>query len=723
MKKTKSILSLAAIFALCLSLLTVGLGATADTAYTYAPLQSFDSDNIGADCYTFSQFQGAGNEVLTYTSTTDGVIDGDKAVAIKVQAAGPGWDNFYPALAADRKDWSGYEGLVFHFAPGECPVVHSGGAEVGRFDITVEMTTGVRYTASNTVGPMYFLEDGTDAETALLVAGDNRYILPNKSGTIRMPFAALANWTDSVDMSQVKELFFTFAPADYIGNTYVLDGVQLYKAAAGAPEGGDQGEGDQPAERPETLLVQDFEAANAGETCYTFSQFQGAGNEVLTYALSTEKVTSGAQSLKLTVYAAGPGWDNFYPVISAQPDWTGYNALTVHYTPGEGTEHDGGMGRIEFAADTTTGTRYAANSAVGNLYFLADGADAEIPLEIAADGRYKLPNKAGTIRIPFTSLTGWTPDKDLSSMKEMFFGFATADYVGNVYYFDTVTLCAVPTEDSGEQEPAEPVPPLMIQNFESSSAGACMYPWTDGAGVQIALEEGRGVDGSKAGKLTIGAPNGGQVSMVLYVNMQNTDLSAGKAMMFYVENPQTDEDGYVSLAFTLEEVNGERWGVGSNKRFYLIGEDGKAEEVRNGSDMRLVIPAGFKGWVVVPERSLSLHMNSLQDGERNFSELKTLLIDAAADMMEGKTIYLDNISMSEKTADEIVAELAPDDGDEEPEEPGNTDNEQPDDETDPAPGDKGEGSPATGETTAPLLAACVLTVVAFGTVAVRKKSR
>ncbi len=725
MKKTRWFVSLTAILALCVSLLAVGMGTLADAAdlYSYTLLQDFESENIGSDCYTFSQFQGAGNEVLTYVSTTDGVVGGTKAAAIKVHAAGPGWDNFYPSLAADKKDWTGYDGLVFHYAAGECPVVHSGGAEVGRFDITLEMTTGTRYTASNTVGPMYFLEDGAAEESSLLVAGDNRYILPNKAGYILMPFTSLGNWNGSVDMTQVKELFFTFAPADYVGNTYVLDAVQLYTSTDTEPDDGNQG-----VELPPNVVVQDFEGATVGETCYTFSQYQGAGNEVLTYALATDPVASGAQSLQLTVHAAGPGWDNFYPVISAQTNWTGYTALTVHYTPGEGTEHDGGMGRFEFAADTTTGTRFAANSAIGNVYFLPDGADEEVALEIAADGRYKLPTQAGIIRIPFTSLTGWSKEKDMSSMKEMFFGFATADYVGNVYYFDTVALCATPEEDPGEQEPEAPVPPLMIQNFEKSSVGVCMYPWTDGAGAQLSLVEGAGVDGSKAGKVTIGAPNGNQVSMVLYVMLQNTDLTGGKTLMFYAENPQTDADGYVSLAFTLEEKNGERWGVGSNKRFYLISLDGEAEEVRNGSDMRMVIPAGFKGWIVVPERSLSLHMNSLQDGERDLSDLNSLLIDAAADMMEGKSIYLDDICMSELSADEIVAQMTTgdgddsDDGDDSGEEDTGSSEQKPsgdDTETE----DKGEGSPATGDTTMPLLLAALLAIVSCGVVAVRRRAR
>ncbi|MBQ8683931.1 MAG: hypothetical protein IJ518_05390 [Clostridia bacterium] len=668
----KRILTILCVLTLCVSLLSVGMNTLADTAYEYTMLQDFESDNIGTDCYTFSQFQSS--NVLTYAKATAGVAGGAQAVQVTVSAQYNNGDNFYPALAADKKDWTGYDGLVFYYKAGDCPVVHSGGAEVGRFDITLQLTSGTRYTASNTTGPIYFLEDGASAETTLLVAGDNRYIMPNKSGYVRMPFSSLTGWSEAVDMATMHEMFLWIAADAYTGNNYYFDAVQLYKAI-GNSDGGEGGEGNTPddgnqgeGEGEVTLdpvLLQGFESANAGENAYTFSQFQGAGNEVLTYVNVTDVKNSGDQSLKLTVSKEGPGWDNFYPVISSKTDWSGYNELTIHFTPGDcaNVYNENEVGRIEFAVDTTTGTRFAANAAVGNLYFLADGAEEEVALEVAADGRYKLPNKAGTIRIPFTSLTGWTATKDMSSMKEMFLGFATADYVGNVYYFDTVTLCVAEDSDGGDSGEEEVVPPLMIQNFEKNSAGACMYPWTDGAGVTLALEEGIGVDGSKAGKLTIGAPNGSQVSMVLYVLLQNTDLSAGQTLMFYAENPQTDEDGYVSLAFTLEEKSGERWGVGSNKKFYLVGLDGEVEEVRNGSDMRMVIPAGFKGWIVVPERSLSLHMNSLQDGERDLSDLNSLLIDAAADMMEGKTIYLDNICMSELSATEVLEQLAPDHGD------------------------------------------------------------
>ena len=718
-------------------------------------LQDFEAGNAGETCYTFSQFQGAGNEVLTYALATDPVNTGSQSLKLTVHAAGSGWDNFYPQIPADKKDWTDYAGLLFYYAAVDCPTVYNGN-EVGRFEIAVETTAGVRYTSSAAVGDVYFTAAGSTTETALEPAGDNRYKLPPSAGLIRVPFTSLANWNTAQDMSAIKEAFLSFATADYVGNVYCFDTVAIYaekenpdpdqpgegggenpdpdQPGEGGGEnpdpdqpgedggenpdpdqpgegGGENPDPDQPGEgegeeKPlDPVVLQDFESATAGDNSYTFSQFQTTGN-VLTYVNVPDVHNTGNQAVQLTVKDAGPGWDNYYPVIHSKTDWTGYNTLTVYFKPGDCpfVYSENEVGRFEFAMDTVSGTRFAANSTVGNLYFLADDTEEEVPLEVAADGRFKLPNKAGIIRIPFASLAGWTSAKDLSAMKELYLSFATADYVGNNYYFDTLSLCVV-EDGSGDAEEEGEVPPLMIQNFEKKGVGSCMYRWNEGAGAELSLVEGIGVDGSKAGKLTIGAPNGSQVSLVLYVLMQNTDLSAGKTLMFYAENPQTDEEGYVSLAFTLEESDGERWGVGSNKKFYLVSADGEVKETRNGSDMRMVIPAGFKGWVIVPQNSLSLHMNSLQDGERNFSDLSSLLIDAAADMMQGKSIYLDNICMSELAATAVLEQLAP----EQDNNQGGSDNEGGSNAGN-GPGSEEDDSPATGEKTT---AATVLALVAL----------
>ena len=61
----KRILSILCALALCLSLLTVGISVAAEEI-VYTPLQDFESDNIGSDCYTLSQFQGT--NILTYSS-------------------------------------------------------------------------------------------------------------------------------------------------------------------------------------------------------------------------------------------------------------------------------------------------------------------------------------------------------------------------------------------------------------------------------------------------------------------------------------------------------------------------------------------------------------------------------------------------------------------------------------------------------------------------------
>ena len=145
---SKRVLSILGALALCFSLLSVGIGVVAEgaPAYTYTLLQDFESANAGSDCYTLGQFTGT--NALTYANVAN-----NKMVEVTVTDKTNG-DNFYPALAADEKNWNGYDGLIFYYAAGNCPVIHSGGLEVGRFDVNLDVSGVGRLTATNTVGPM-----------------------------------------------------------------------------------------------------------------------------------------------------------------------------------------------------------------------------------------------------------------------------------------------------------------------------------------------------------------------------------------------------------------------------------------------------------------------------------------------------------------------------------------------------------------------------------------
>ncbi len=127
--------------------------------------------------------------------------------------------------------------------------------------------------------------------------------------------------------------------------------------------------------------------------------------------------------------------------------------------------------------------------------------------------------------------------------------------------------------------------------------------------------------------------------------------------MCYAENPQTGEDGEVSIGFTFSETSGERWYVGESKLYYLVGTDGESQERQNGADGRLPIPAGFKGWVIVPQTSLKLNMATLDDGDKDFSSAREILIDVDTLVAEGKTIYLDEYKFSTESAARAVERL------------------------------------------------------------------
>ena len=71
----------------------------------------------------------------------------------------------------------------------------------------------------------------------------------------------------------------------------------------------------------------------------------------------------------------------------------------------------------------------------------------------------------------------------------------------------------------------------------------------------------------------------------------------------------------------------------------------------------MIIPAGFKGYVIVPLSTFKLNMGTLVDGDMDLSDVNACLIDADSTAANGKTIYLDEYRMSEKSASAVVDEL------------------------------------------------------------------
>ena len=438
-----------------------------------------------------------------------------------------------------------------------------------------------------------------------------------------------------------------------------------------------------PADYTYTLL-QDFESADANADAYIW----GDGG-LLTFAPDTTVKNTGSQSVKVTIgginTATNQPVNNLYPRITAN-NFSAFAGVCywIKTDSGKTVADVGGVkmaGRIEGYVQTNS-ARYMTSPNVGDIFMMADGSNDMVAMEKAGDGRYWLPaDFTGTIFMPFSSMANWTADADLSAVTELALGFHCADFAENVYYVDSVrgygdgsspassnteppaSSDTEPPASSDAQESNEPelpdgeIDPLMIQNFEKRYTASVISRWEAGAAADFALETGKGVNGSTALKITFGDRNGQQQSFVAFLTLQNTNLNAGKTLMFYAENPQTAEDGQVALGFTFEEKSGERWYVGEGKKYYLVSTDGEAKEQQNGGDGRLVIPAGFKGYVLVPRTSLKLNMGSLVDGDMDLTEVNACLIDADSAVTNGKSVYLDEYRMSEKSASAVVDEL------------------------------------------------------------------
>ena len=224
---SKRAVSFLCVLAMCLSLLS-GISVTAANtySYTYTMLQNFESADAADDSYTFSQNQPTGN-VLTYTNMTNTqMVEVTAGTSLKLGAA-----NLYPRLADNEKDWTGYDGLMFYYSPGDCAQFAKEGNAIGRLEIAFDLPgeSVIRYQAKGTV---YMLKDGNTEEEELFVGGDGRYALPTRPGYIRVPFTSFRNndssWNETVSMSTIKEMYLGIRTTPFAGNKYLFDDIKLY---------------------------------------------------------------------------------------------------------------------------------------------------------------------------------------------------------------------------------------------------------------------------------------------------------------------------------------------------------------------------------------------------------------------------------------------------------------------------------------------------------------
>ena len=659
---SKRAVSFLCVLAMCLSLLS-GISVTAADTYSYTMLQGFESADAADDSYTFSQNQSTGN-VLTYTNMTN-----TRMAEVTVSAVGMGADNFYPRLSGTENDWSGYDGLMFYYAP-----VKYTSNNVGRLGVAVEATSGGRYATANQA--VYFIPDGATEETMLESAADGRHVLPKRAGYIRVPFASLAGFNKA---QAVKEVYLDINAADFVHNVYRFDDVKLYK----------NGDSDY-------LVLQDFEGSIA-DSCYTFTGVSSDEEDVLACSsVTVGAAVNGNQYSRVTVSAANEQGDNFYPRLPSMPnDWTEYHGIYFYYEAGAcpGLLSNGlEVGRMDILVqmkDDTT--RYIASNTAGPMYFLEDGKATEVKLLTGGDQRYILPNTSGYIRMPFTSLVGWDATVDMTQVKEFALWLAADSYyVGNSYYFDAFQLyiCAHNTDDSVWNAATCTTPKTcsvckavegtaLGHKFETNEEVTCLHPAdctrpgcgatqvgphayvgntcslcakqlscvvndcastagvitggssTTSASVSDATPSGsalawhRGTDGVLA-ELTVAFTGGAaeDEALMLYVDATEQKASIASYTLHFNMDSETTTAGYY---------------VKSGAPYYFVGSDGTVtEQTFVGYTLSLLKDA--RGWIIVPVSSIN---------GASADNLTNLYMNTGTTF--GSTLYVDEVGFAADT--------------------------------------------------------------------------
>ena len=377
----KRFLAVAAILALCMTMLAVGLSVNAASeTYTYTMLQDFESADANTDAYIW----GDGG-LLTFAADASVKNTGNQSVKVTMggtnTATGQVVNNLYPRPATN--DFSGFDGICYWIKTDAGTTVSDveGTKMVGRVEGYVQ-TSAARYAIHSSAGDIYMVADGTTDMVAMVKAGDGRYWLPaNFTGYIYVPFASLAGWSADVDLSAVAEMALAFHCGDFADNVYYVDSVQGYAEAA-----------EEPSATAEKML-QDFESADANTDAYIW----GDGG-LLTFAADASVKNTGNQSVKVTMggtnTATGQPVNNLYPKLSVT-DFTGYEGFRYWIKTDVGTtvsdvEGTKMVGRVEGYVQTSA-ARYAIHSSAGDIYMVSDGTTDKVAMVKSGYGRYWLP--------------------------------------------------------------------------------------------------------------------------------------------------------------------------------------------------------------------------------------------------------------------------------------------------------------------------------------------
>ncbi|MDP2337208.1 MAG: right-handed parallel beta-helix repeat-containing protein [Bacteroidota bacterium] len=162
-------------------------------------------------------------------------------------------------------------------------------------------------------------------------------------------------------------------------------------------------------------------------------------------------------------------------------------------------------------------------------------------------------------------------------------------------------------------------------NTTELNAPSSIKKWTDGAQVDITLENTPSPGIKKALKLTPKANNGTQSCFDFGINLTNTDLTGANGVRFWTKNLCTNHNEYI-ISVYFNESSGERWaGTEKGINYTLIKIDGSRINVQDsGAEIR--IPKGFEGYVEIANDQFELVEKSKVNGKLDLNDIDSFHI-------------------------------------------------------------------------------------------------
>lgn len=597
------------IFGAVLSLMLI---VSAFSVFSFAP-------SAAAVDISIQDFESGTADALTTNlgRPTTRILDTENAAAgnslkVTYEDGTDAWNVIF--LTITTSDWTGATYLKFWLK-------NPNGASAA-FDLFVEDDTRHVTTAGS---PAYIIPDSTGTATQVSIGINARISVPaNFTGYVMVPFTSFSD-SASLDLSAITALAFCCDAVENYQKSFYFDSFSATNAAPGSV----------------VVSINTCETAASGHLDGrpgtveqdTANKIEGTGSVKVTFG---EWVQGGPEP------GNGMAWNDFWIHKDVGISLTGTSNVRFWiFNPNDAA--------MSFGLTIYDSSWHIWRTTAGAAAYIINSETDAITEIALTNGTFNVDAGTGFyVVIPYASLSCDNCDEiELGAVQRIVVNCGdTAMKAGKSFNVDDVTADSV---DYASQIELPPLPANQLTGFENdTNAARFVSKWDDGAllGLDIVADDHKS-EGSQSLKFTIEGlnPNGVSPAGCMFVNFKQKDWSGTGGLAFWVEN--VNEVG-LDFDFFFENTDGiRRLSKEANGTCYFL-PDGADKATQGTFNYRILIPAGYRGYVYIPFESFQYALWSVPDdwdGEFDMTSIKTLGFGIDATNFVGKIMYFDDIKL------------------------------------------------------------------------------